>query len=95
MVAFHKEYRVSLMITGKNVFRNKIPEARKPGCLCNGIKTPDHDYQLHLGGTAKPSAKAPAGKVNRKNGKDATVDISDKKNADAPSLYITQVAAKS
>jgi hypothetical protein len=41
------------------------------------------------------SAKAPAGKVNRKNGKDATVDINDKKNADAPTLYITQVAAKS
>ena len=41
------------------------------------------------------SAKAPAGKVNIKNGKDATVDINDKKNADAPTLYITQVAAKS
>jgi hypothetical protein len=32
------------------------------------------------------SAKAPAGKVNRKNGKDATVDINDKNNADAPQL---------
>jgi hypothetical protein len=41
------------------------------------------------------SAKAPAGKVNRKNGKDATVDINDRKNADALSLYITQVAAQS
>jgi hypothetical protein len=41
------------------------------------------------------SAKAPAGKVNRKNGKDATVDISDRKRADALSLYITQVAAQS
>ena len=54
MVAFHKEFRVSLMITGKNVFRNKIPETLKPGCLCNGMKTPDHDYKLHLGSTAKP-----------------------------------------
>jgi hypothetical protein len=41
------------------------------------------------------SAKAPAGKVKRKNGKDATVDINDKNNADALSLYITQVAAQS
>ena len=35
------------------MFRNKIPETLKPGCLCNGMKTPDHDYELHLGGTAK------------------------------------------
>src|ERR1700730_9620010 len=41
------------------------------------------------------SAKAPAGKVNRKNGRDATVDINDKNNVDAPSWYITQVAAQS
>src|SRR5271165_205753 len=41
------------------------------------------------------SAKAPAGKVNRKNGKDATVDIKDKNNADGLSLDITQVAAQS
>jgi hypothetical protein len=41
------------------------------------------------------SAKAPAGRVNRKNGKDATVDINDKNNVDAPSWYITQVAAQS
>src|SRR6202047_3258858 len=41
------------------------------------------------------SAKAPAGNVNRKNGKDATVDIKDKNNVDALSLYITQVAAQS
>jgi hypothetical protein len=41
------------------------------------------------------SAKAPSGKVNRKNGKDATADISDRNNADALSLYITQVAAQS
>jgi hypothetical protein len=41
------------------------------------------------------SAKAPAGKVNRKNGNDATVDINDKNNVDGLSLYITQVAAQS
>src|SRR6266481_9408791 len=54
MVAFHKEFRVSPTIAGKSMFRNKIPETLRPGCLCNGMKTPDHDYQLHLGGTAKP-----------------------------------------
>ena len=36
------------------MFRNKIPETLKPGCLCNGMKTPDHDYELHLGSMAKP-----------------------------------------
>ena len=38
------------------MFRNKIPETLKPGCLCNGMKTliSDHDYELNLGGTAKP-----------------------------------------
>ena len=36
------------------MFRNKIPETLKPHCLCNGMKTPDHDYELHLGSTAKP-----------------------------------------
>src|SRR5260370_39471988 len=55
MVAFHKEFRVSSTIAGKSMFTNKIPETLKPGCLCNGMKTPDHDYDLHLGGTAKPS----------------------------------------
>jgi hypothetical protein len=23
------------------MFRNKIPETLKPGCLCNGMKTPE------------------------------------------------------
>jgi hypothetical protein len=36
------------------MFRNKIPETLKLNCLCNGMKTPDHDYEVHLGGTAKP-----------------------------------------
>ena len=25
------------------MFRNKIPETLEPGCLCNGLKTPDHE----------------------------------------------------
>jgi hypothetical protein len=41
------------------------------------------------------SAKAPAGNVKRKNGRDATVDIKDKKSGEGFSLYITQVAAQS
>src|SRR5580700_2071720 len=41
------------------------------------------------------SAKAPAGKVNRKNGRDATVDIKESKSADGLSMFITQVAAVS
>jgi hypothetical protein len=53
MVALHKEFRVASTITGKSMFRNKIPETLKPGCLCNGMKTPDHDYELHLGGTCE------------------------------------------
>ena len=38
------------------MFRNKIPETLEPHRLCNGMKTliSDHDYELHLGGTAKP-----------------------------------------
>jgi len=36
MVAFHKEFRVSPTIAGEIAFRNKIPETRRPGCLCNG-----------------------------------------------------------
>src|SRR6266481_134511 len=41
------------------------------------------------------SAKAPAGKVKRKNGRDATVDIKESKSADGLSMFITQVAAVS
>jgi hypothetical protein len=41
------------------------------------------------------SAKTPAGGVNRKNGRDATVDISESKNVDEPSMFIVQVAAVS
>jgi hypothetical protein len=36
MVAFHKEFRVSPTLAGESVFRNRIPETLKPGCLCNG-----------------------------------------------------------
>jgi hypothetical protein len=39
MVAFHKEFRVSSTITGKSMFRNKIPETLKPGCLCKKTMT--------------------------------------------------------
>ena len=38
---------------------------------------------------------APAGKANRKNGKDALVVISDSRNGGAPSSFISQVAAVS
>jgi hypothetical protein len=54
MVAFHKEFRVSSTVAIESMFRNKIPETLKLNCLCNGMKTPDHDYEVHLGGTAKP-----------------------------------------
>ena len=38
------------------MFRNKIPETPQLRRLCNGTKTitSDHDYELDLGGTAKP-----------------------------------------
>ncbi len=41
------------------------------------------------------SAKTPAGGVNRKNGRDATVDIRESKNVDEPTMFIVQVAAVS
>src|SRR5215470_10765830 len=41
------------------------------------------------------SARAPAGSVNRKNGIEATVDISDRKKGDGVSVFITHVAAVS
>jgi hypothetical protein len=41
------------------------------------------------------SAKAPAGSVNKKKGREATVDIRESKNADGLSIFITQVAAVS
>ena len=41
------------------------------------------------------SAKAPAGRVKRKKGRDATVEIRDSKNAEEPSMFIVQVAAVS
>jgi hypothetical protein len=41
------------------------------------------------------SAKAPAGRVNKKKGREATVDIKESKNADGLSIFITQVAAVS
>ena len=41
------------------------------------------------------SAKAPAGSVNRKNGKVPADDITESRNADAPSEFMAQVAAMS
>src|ERR1700738_5210735 len=37
----------------------------------------------------------PAGRVNRKKGRDATVDIRDSRNVEEPSMFIVQVAAVS
>lgn len=68
---------------------------------------PDHDLFGSLPGASQRfitqrnlrrstmSAKAPAGKVKRKNGKDAAVDINDRKIGEGLSLDITQVAAQS
>src|SRR5262245_51057953 len=41
------------------------------------------------------SARAPAGRVNRKKGSDATVDISEIKNGESVKVFIIQVAALS
>jgi hypothetical protein len=41
------------------------------------------------------SANAPAGRVKRKKGRDATVEIRDSKNVEEPSMFIVQVAAVS
>jgi hypothetical protein len=41
------------------------------------------------------SATAPAGKVRKKNGKEAAVAISDKSSGEAPEALISQVAAVS
>ena len=39
------------------MFKEQFSETRKPRRLCNGMKLliPDHDYELYLGGTAKPA----------------------------------------
>jgi hypothetical protein len=41
------------------------------------------------------SAKAPAGRVKKKKGREATVDINDRRNADGLNIFITHVAAVS
>ena len=53
MVAFHKDFRVSPTLAAERANRNKIPETPGPGCLCNGMKTPDHEPKLYLDGSAK------------------------------------------
>ena len=35
------------------MIRNKIPETRRPDCLCNGLRTPHHEQKLQLDGTEK------------------------------------------
>jgi hypothetical protein len=57
MVLFHKDFRLSPILAGQITFRNKIPETLKPACLCNGMKTPEHEQKLHLDGTAKPGVQ--------------------------------------
>ena len=39
------------------------------------------------------SAKAPAGRVKRKKGRDATVEIRDSKNVEEPSMFIVQAVS--
>jgi len=41
------------------------------------------------------SAREPAGSVNKKNGREATVDITEIKNIDEVRVFIIQVAAVS
>jgi hypothetical protein len=41
------------------------------------------------------SARAPAGKVNKKKGREAAVDRSDRNSGDGVIVFITQVAAMS
>jgi hypothetical protein len=41
-------------LAGRSMFRNKIPETLEPDCLCNGMKTPDHEQKFQLDGTEEP-----------------------------------------
>jgi hypothetical protein len=52
MVAFHKEFRVASTITGKSMFRNKIPETHGLQFNISGIIGPA------LGGLLIPLAGA-------------------------------------
>ena len=36
------------------MFRNKIPETLEPRCLCNGLKTLNHEQKLQLDPTEEP-----------------------------------------
>jgi hypothetical protein len=54
MVAFHKGSPCFTNNSGSNHVSEQISETLKPGCLCNGMKTPDHEQKLHLDGTEKP-----------------------------------------
>jgi hypothetical protein len=46
--------RVSAILAGQSMFRNKIPETLEPGCLCNEMKAPDHEQKLQLDCTEEP-----------------------------------------
>jgi hypothetical protein len=60
---FTKKWGLLPTVAGESVSRNKIPETPQHRRLCNGMKTliSDHDYKLHLGGTAKPGIQKTLG----------------------------------
>lgn len=70
--------------------RNEARRAREPAATANQRFIVEINFRR-----STISAKAPAGRVNKKKGKDATVDINDKNKVEGLSLYITQVAAQS
>ena len=70
--------------------RNEARRASEPAATANQRFIVEINFRR-----STISAKAPAGRVNKKKGKDATVDINDKNKVEGLSLYITQVAAQS
>jgi hypothetical protein len=54
MLAFHDKSPCFRILADQITFRNKIPETLEPGCLCNGMNTPDHEQKLQLDCTEKP-----------------------------------------
>lgn len=70
--------------------RNEARRASEPAAAANQRFIIETNFRR-----SKISAKAPAGKVNKKKGKDATVDINDKNRVEGLRLNITQVAAQS
>jgi hypothetical protein len=39
---------LSSTLAGQNMFRNKIPETQRLDCLCNRVKTTDHEQKLYF-----------------------------------------------